>query len=142
MTAAVIWLIAGIALLVSEALTGTFVLLMLGGGALAAAASSAFLGTSPLVDTAVFGGVSVVLLGLARPALRRRTDTVLEPAHESPIGTSGLVVQRVDAHSGQIKIEGELWSARALDHERVYEPGERVTVLRLSGVTAVVGAEI
>jgi membrane protein implicated in regulation of membrane protease activity len=142
MTAAVIWLLAGIALLVSEVFTGTFVLLMLGGGALAAAASSAFLGTPPLGDAGVFAGVSLLLLGLARPALRRQAQVPLEPAHDSPIGSSAVVVQRVDEHSGQIKIDGELWSARPLERGRVYEPGEHVTVMRLSGVTAVVDTEL
>jgi membrane protein implicated in regulation of membrane protease activity len=37
MTAAVIWLIAGLALIAAEVLSGEFVLLMIGGGALAAA---------------------------------------------------------------------------------------------------------
>ena len=41
-----------------------------------------------------------------------------------------------------IKIDGELWSARSLDHARVFEPGERVTVMQLSGVTAVVSPEL
>jgi membrane protein implicated in regulation of membrane protease activity len=48
----------------------------------------------------------------------------------------------VDRYSGQIKIDGELWSARALEDDRVFEPGERVTVMQLSGVTAVVSAEL
>lgn len=142
MSAAVIWLIAAIALLGTEVLTGTFVLLMLGGGALAAAGSSALLGTSPPVDAAVFAVVSVLLLAAARPALRRRAGVEPEVVDNSPIGTSGQVVRRVDAHSGQIKIEGELWSARSLDHTRVFEPGERVLVIQLCGVTAMVSTDL
>ena len=142
MSAVVIWLIAGIALLGAEALTGTFVLLMLGGGALAAAGSSALLGTPPPVDAAVFAVVSVLLMAAARPALRRRAGVELEVADNSPIGTSGLVVRRVDATGGQIKIDGELWSARSLDDTRVFEPGERVLVIQLSGVTAMVSTAL
>lgn len=136
------WLIAGIAMLGAEVLTGTFVLLMLGGGALAAAGSSALLGTSLPLSALVFAVVSVLLLAGARPALRRRTHVELEAADNSPVGHHGLVVVRVDEVSGQIKIDGELWSARSMEHDRVFEAGEWVTVLRLSGVTAMVGSTV
>src|SRR5258707_15572655 len=119
MTAAVIWLIAGITMLGAEVLTGTFVLLMFGGGALAAAGSSALLGASLPVSALVFAVVSVLLLAGARPVLHRRTQVALEPADNSPVGAHGVVVRRVDEVSGQIKINGELWSARSLEHARV-----------------------
>jgi membrane protein implicated in regulation of membrane protease activity len=142
MTAAVIWLIAGITMLGAEVLTGTFVLLMFGGGALAAAGSSALLGASLPVSALVFAVVSVLLLAGARPVLHRRTQVALEPCDNSPVGAHGLVVRRVDEVSGQIKIDGELWSARSMEHARVFEPGEWVTVLQLSGVTAMVGSAL
>ena len=135
-----IWLIAGIALLGAEVLTGTFVLLMLGGGAMAAAGSAALLGASLPVSALVFAVVSVLLLAGARPVLRRRTHVELEPAGNSPVGARGLVVLRVDEVDGQIKIDGALWSARSMEHARVFEPGEWVTVMQLSGVTAMVGS--
>jgi len=51
---AVLWLIAGIALIAAEVLSGEFVLLMLGGGALAAAGASFLVPDSPVV-----GGVTL-----------------------------------------------------------------------------------
>lgn len=142
MTAAVIWLIAGIALLGAEVITGTFVLLMFGGGALVAAGSSALLGASLPVSALVFAVVSVLLLAGARPVMRRRMQVELESTDNSPVGAYGLVVRRVDEVEGQIKIDGELWSARSLEHTQVFEPGEWVTVLQLSGVTAMVGSAL
>jgi membrane protein implicated in regulation of membrane protease activity len=141
MTEAAAWLIVGLVLVGAEVLTGTFVLVMLGGGALAAAAAAGFLHTSWPVDVAIFALVSLALLFGARPALRRRLHVELD-AGRDPVGFSALVVARVDRDSGQIKIDGELWSARSLEHGRVFEPGERVTVMQLSGVTAVVGTEL
>jgi len=141
MTTSVIWLIAGITMLGAEVLTGTFVLLMLGGGALAAAGSSA-LGASLPLSALAFAVVSVLLLAGARPVLRRRTHVELEATDNSPVGAHGLVVSPVDEHRGQIKIDGELWSARSAEHERVFEPGEWVTVVGLSGVTAMVGSAL
>lgn len=142
MTEAIVWLLAGLALIGVELLTGTFVLVMLGGGALAAAAVSAFAHTPVTINVVIFAIVSVALIAGLRPAVRRRMHVELDPERHSPIGATGLVVQRVDRDSGQIKIDGELWSARALEDDRVFEPGERVTVMRLAGVTAVVSAEL
>lgn len=139
---AVLWLLVGLMLIGAELATGTFVLVMLGGGALAAALAAAVLPLPMLADVGVFAVVSAALLMGARPALQRRMHVELEEAQHGPIGASGLVVQRVDRDGGQIKVAGELWSACALEHNRVFEPGERVTVMQLSGVTAVVSSEL
>lgn len=141
MTEAGWWLIAGLLLVGVELLTGTFVLVMLGGGALVAAAVAAVAHPPLVVDVGVFAVASVALLVGVRPVLRRRMHVAFDSGHD-PVGVSALVVARVDRDGGQIKIDGELWSARSLEYGRAFEPGERVTVMQLSGVTAVVGAEL
>jgi membrane protein implicated in regulation of membrane protease activity len=143
MTAAVIWLIVGALLVVAELLSGEFVLLMLGGGALAAGGVS-LLVAGPVVGGVVFAVVSVLLLFAVRPALRRRLDRGNDPAvmhHQALLGSTAIAVSRVDEHGGRVKIGGELWSARASDGHGVIEPGARVTVLSISGATAVVVAQ-
>jgi membrane protein implicated in regulation of membrane protease activity len=141
MTEAVVWLVAGLVLLGVELFTGTFVLVMLSGGALAAGAA-AFAGLPTAINAVIFAVVSVALVFGVRPALRRRMHVELDPVRHNPVGEGALVVRRVDRYGGQIKIDGELWSARALEDGRVFEPGERVIVLQLSGVTAMVSAEL
>jgi membrane protein implicated in regulation of membrane protease activity len=143
MTAAVIWLIVGVLLVVAELLSGEFVLLMLGGGALAAGGVS-LLVAGPVVGGVVFAVVSVLLLFAVRPALRRRLDHGVDRAvmhHQALLGSTAIVVSRVDEHGGRVKIGGELWSARTSDGHGVIEPGARVTVLSISGATAVVVAQ-
>jgi membrane protein implicated in regulation of membrane protease activity len=141
MTAAVIWLIAGLALIAAEVLSGEFVLLMLGGGALAAAGASALLGGGPLLGVGVFAVASVLLLFAVRPALRRKLDRGIDHSvmhHRALVGNTAFVVARVDGHGGQVKIAGDLWSARSLDGHDVIEPGAKVTVMDISGATALV----
>jgi membrane protein implicated in regulation of membrane protease activity len=140
MAVAVIWLIFALVLAGAEALSGHMFLLMLGGGALAASATS-WLADSPLwIDGAVFLVVSVLLLVLVRPALRRR----LTPARELPTGIkalegkNALVLDRVACDEGQVKLDGQVWTARPLNDGDVYEPGESVTVMHIDGATAVV----
>ncbi len=137
---AVLWLIFALVLAGAEALTGHMFLVMLGGGALAAAVTSWLMDWPVWANGAVFLIVSVLLLVLVRPALRRR----LTPAHvpqmgiEALEGKNALVLERVTHDNGQVKLGGEVWTARPLDDGDVYEPGESVTVMHIDGATAVV----
>ena len=141
MTAAVIWLIAGLALIAAEVLSGDFVLLMLGGGALAAAGASLF-GLGALGGTLVFAVASVLLLFAVRPVLHRRLHREATPMHhEALVGGPAVVVARVDGQGGRVRIGGELWSARSFDGVQVIEAGRQVTVVSISGATALVLAE-
>lgn len=140
MPAALIWLIFALGLAAAEALTGDMFLLMLSGGALAAAGSSWLLGLPLWADGAVFLVVSVLLLLGVRPALRRKLTAgtgLPEPARALE-GKHALVIDRVDQHHGQVKLDGEVWTARPYAEEDVYQPGEQVTVMHIDGATAVV----
>jgi membrane protein implicated in regulation of membrane protease activity len=140
MSAAVIWLVVALGLAGAEALTGDMFLLMLGGGALAAAGSSWLLDLPIWTDGAVFLVVSVLLLALVRPALRRRLTPPksLTTGIEALEGKHALVLDRVARDEGQIKIDGQIWTARPLNEGDEFEPGERVTIMRIDGATAVV----
>ncbi len=140
MSAAVIWLVLGLVLIAAEVLSGEFVLLMLGVAALVAAGVS-FAVAGVAVGAISFAVAAVVLVFAARPALRRRLDRGIEHSTmhtKALVGRSAVVVSRVDGHGGRIRIGGELWSARASDGHEVIEPGAAVTVLDISGATALV----
>ncbi|MBV8790284.1 MAG: NfeD family protein [Mycobacterium sp.] len=140
MHAAVLWLIFALVLAGAEALTGHLFLMMLGGGALAAALTSWLTGWPVWVDGAVFLIVSVLLLTLVRPALRRRlTPAVPVPLGiEALTGKTALVLERVARDEGQVRLDGQVWTARPLNEDETYEPGEPVTVMQINGATAVV----
>jgi membrane protein implicated in regulation of membrane protease activity len=139
--AAVVWLVAGFALIAAEVLSGGFVLIMLGVGALVAAGFAA-LGVSIWLDVAACAGTSVALTTLARPMLKRRLHTAHVPTNvEALVGDKAIVVSTVDAHGGKVKLRGELWSARSFVETEVLEPGQAVTVMTISGATAVVLGE-
>ena len=144
MPAALIWVIVAFGLAGAEALTGDMFMLMLSGGALAAAGSSWLLDLPIWADGAVFLVVSVLLLVLVRPVLRRR----FAPARGLPTGIkalegkSALVLDRVARDEGQVKLDGQVWTARPLNDSDVFEPGDRVTVMHINGATAVVFKDI
>ncbi|UVO11048.1 NfeD family protein [Mycobacterium sp. SVM_VP21] len=141
MPTALIWLVFALGLAGAEALTGDMFLLMLSGGALSAAAASALTDWPLWTDGAVFLVVSVLLLVLVRPALRRRlwSGVGTETGVAALAGKTALVLDRVEQHGGRVKLGGEVWTARALAEGDVFEPGEQVTVMHIDGATAVVG---
>ncbi|BDB43037.1 MULTISPECIES: NfeD family protein [Mycobacterium] len=140
MPVALVWLIGALVLVGAEALTGDMFLLMLGGGALAAATAS-WLTDWPLwADGLVFLVVSVLLLATVRPTLRRRLTPAKTPVMgvKALEGKNAVVLDRVAHDNGQVKLDGQVWTARPLNDGDVYEPGQSVTVVHIDGATAVV----
>ena len=84
--------------------------------------------------------VSVLLVVLVRPALRRRLTPAAGPQMgiKALEGKNALVLDRVTRDEGQVKLDGQVWTARPLNEGDVYEPGESVTVMHIDGATAVV----
>lgn len=140
MSPALIWLLAGAVLVGAEMVSGELFMLMLGGGALAAA-GGAVLGLGVLGSAVVFAVVSVALLLAVRPVVRRRLEAGMAPLethHATMVGRSAEVVARVDGEGGRVRIAGELWSARSMDGHEVLEEGSTATVLDVSGAVALV----
>lgn len=140
MTPALIWLLAGVVLVGAELVSGELFLLMLGGGALAAAGGAA-VGLGWFGSAGVFALVSVLLLLAVRPAAKRKLQERMGPLERHQdrfVGATAEVVRRVDGAGGQVRIGRELWSARAMDGHEVLEEGAVVTVLEVTGAAVLV----
>ncbi|WP_327011915.1 NfeD family protein [Dactylosporangium sp. NBC_01737] len=136
----IVWLVVGAALIVAEIFTTTFVLLMFGLGAFAAAGAAA-LGAGVPVQAAVFAVVSALSFLAVRPTLTRymrRDVRDTQMGVEALEGSMALVIEAVDHDSGQIKIDGEMWRARPYDATQTFAVGDRVRVIEIKGATAMV----
>jgi membrane protein implicated in regulation of membrane protease activity len=135
----VIWAIAAAALAGGEVLSLGFFLGLLALGA-AVAALAAGVGVSVELQVALFAVTSVASLAFIRPiALRHmKTPARLRSGTAALVGARAIVLERVDADRGQVKIGGEVWTARAYDEDDVFEPGARVDVMKIDGATALV----
>jgi membrane protein implicated in regulation of membrane protease activity len=135
----VVWMLAAAALAVGEVFTLGF---LLGPIALAALLAAAIAGVGgPLeVQFAAFIVASVASLAFIRPVVRRHTQMParLRTGTAALVGQRALVLDRVDSLGGSVKIGGEVWTARSYDEDQVFEPGERVDVLKIEGATALV----
>ena len=135
----VYWMIAAGALAVGEIVTLSF---FLGPIAVAAAvaAVAALIGAGVAIQILVFTIASAASLLVLRPIARRhlRTPAQLRTGTAALVGEHAVVLERVDRDGGQIKLAGEIWTARAFDEDEVLEAGARVQVMQIQGATALV----
>ncbi|TXS45630.1 NfeD family protein [Streptomyces sp. uw30] len=134
------WLIGAAALGIGLVITAMPELGMLAVGAVAAAVAAGIFGGDAVVQVVAFVVVSTALIAVVRPiANRHRAQRPqLATGIEALKGKQAVVLERVDASGGRIKLAGEIWSARSLDTDRAYEVGQEVDVVDIEGATAIV----
>ncbi|MGW1958203.1 NfeD family protein [Streptomyces sp. NPDC001920] len=134
------WLIGAAALGIGLVITAMPELGMLAVGAVAAALVAGVLGGEAVAQVVSFVVVSTALIAVVRPiANRHRAQRPqLATGIDALKGRRAVVLERVDASGGRIKLAGEVWSARSLDTDRAYEVGEEVDVVDIEGATAIV----
>jgi membrane protein implicated in regulation of membrane protease activity len=135
----IIWLVLAAVLGVAEVMTTTLSFGLIAAGAVVAAlVGMAGIGL-PLQVTA-FVLASAAGLGVIRPiAIRHiKQPPLLRTGTAALVGRSAVVVEEVNAHSGQVRIGGELWSSRPYDESLVIPAGSTVDVLAIEGATALV----
>jgi membrane protein implicated in regulation of membrane protease activity len=136
-----LWLILAVIFAVGEIATLGFFLAPFAGGAAIAAVVSA-VGVPFVGSLAVFLVVAVVLLAALRPLARshRRMPPSLRTGTAALVGKNATVVERIANQEGVgcVKIDGDVWTARAYMEDETYEPGTRVQVVEIRGATALV----
>jgi membrane protein implicated in regulation of membrane protease activity len=134
-----VWLGLAIALGVLELFSLDLILLMLAAGAIVGmVVALAQLDVWVQVLAAV--AASVAALAVVRPSVVKRLHAgpTLVLGHQALVGRQALVVEQISSQGGQVRISGELWTARPYDDDVVIEPGTRVDVLEIKGATALV----
>ena len=137
----VLWLIAAVIFAIGEIISMSLFLAPFAGGA-AVASVLAATGAGATVEWAAFLVVSVVLLAALRPIARehQRNRGKLKTGTAALVGKQATVVERIANAEGVgcVKLDGEIWTARAYDDDDVIEPGTKVHVLEIRGATALV----
>ena len=140
----VLWLIAAVVLAVGEIATVGFFLAPFAAGALVAAVVSAA-GTGTAITLIVFLLAAVAALAALRPVARshRRTPAQIRTGTAALVGRQAMVVERIANNEGVgcVKLDGEVWTARAYDEDDIIEEGRRVQVVEIRGATALVSEE-
>ena len=137
----ILWVIAACAFGVGEMLTTSFFLAPFAVGAGVAAVVDVA-GAGALASWVVFVFVSLLTLALVRPIARQhlRMPPRIRTGTAALIGKQALVLERIANNEGVgcVKIDGEVWTARAYDDDHVIDRGTRVYVVEIKGATALV----
>ena len=134
-----VWLILAGVFVIGEVLTSGFLIFWLGLGALIAMAVS-FLTDSIIIQTTVFLISSVILILATKPLIKKFANTeTVKTNVQSIIGKKGLVTKDINSinSTGQVKIDGELWSAIG-ENDMEISKGTEVEVVEIKGVKVIV----
>jgi membrane protein implicated in regulation of membrane protease activity len=142
MPAWLFWLLAGLVLAILEILTPGFVLACFSFGCFVAAIVAA-LDFSVNWQIGLFAATTFVLFISARQVFGKLFSAKKSPVLTNVdrlIGLAATTLEEVDNMSGQVKVEGEIWSARSASGEKL-PAGIKVRVMRVDGNHLVVGPE-
>lgn len=134
------WLIAFVVFVGIEILTMALTTIWFAGGAIAGFLLSLF-GLPVEAQLASFVVVSFLLLFLTRPfAVRCINNSTVKTNVESLVGKQARVTDRIDNDqgTGAAVVNGQEWTARALEDHQIYEPGTMVTIQEIRGVKLIV----
>ena len=136
-----LWLILAVVFGVGEILTLGFFLAPFAGGAAVAAVVSAA-GAPTAAALAVFLVIAIGLLLALRPLARahRRLPPSIRTGTAALVGKQATVLERIANGEGVgcVRLDGEVWTARAYDDDETFEAGTRVQVIEIRGATALV----
>lgn len=136
----IFWLIAAGIFFIIEMATIGFLVFWLGIGALLAMITS-FITDSIIIQFIVFVTTSTLLLIFTRPLVNKfiKIPKEIKTNAYSIIGKKGIVISKINNvdGAGQIKIDGEVWSAKSFDEENIEKDAE-VEIVEIDGVKAVV----
>ena len=134
-----IWLIAAGVFLILEIFTMGFLVFWLSIGSLLAMLIS-FITDSIIIQTTVFVISSGLLIFATKPLVKKFTekDTTKTNVY-SLIGKKAIVTKNIEwtTGEGQIKFDGQVWSARTEEQENI-EKGTEVEIVKIEGVKAFV----
>lgn len=132
----VVWAVLAAVLAVAELFTLELTATMLAVGALGGLLAAS-LGAPVPAQVAVAAVVSALMLAGVRPVVRRHLGTpgLANDPGRALVGVEAVVVQEVTDGSGQVRVHGELWTARPALPGQVLPPGSPVWVGAVTGAT-------
>ena len=138
---ALVWLVLAVVLGAIELMSTTFILLWVAIAALVTGLLG-LLVHSFVAQLGVFAVLSVVLLLLTRPLVRRWRNAGA-PTYQSNVqrlvGEQGIVVTRLaGGKAGMVRVGNDVWSARGELSDIQLEPGERVRIVAVRSALLIV----
>ncbi|MEL7656687.1 MAG: NfeD family protein [Bacillota bacterium] len=139
MSEPLIWILIAVIFAIIEAFTmGLTTIWFTVGGV--AACIIALIGGPLLLQVIVFLLVSIILLYFTRPLAEKRLKIGHEKNNvDQMIGKTALVTEKIEPyHTGQVKLNGLVWTAVTKDNEDTLAKGDLVKIIGIEGVKLIV----
>ncbi len=137
-----IWLIASGVFFLGEIFTISFLLFWPGVGAFLAFLVSLIAPENLLIQILVFVISTVLMIIFTKPLINKlfknKDNTSMN--NSAVLGKKGIVIKKMDKDNpvGQVKVNGELWSAIKSDKDKAINVGESVIIEKIDGVKLLV----
>lgn len=135
-----IWLIISGLFFIGEIITVGFLVLWLSIGSLVAMVVSIFAPDAIILQTSIFVISSALLILFTKPLVDKYITRKTVPTNVNTlIGKKAIVLTSINSleATGQVKVNGEVWSAKA-ETEEIIEKGTEVEILQVDGVKLLV----
>ncbi len=136
-----VWLIIAGVCFIIEMMTVGFFVFWFGIGALLTMIFSFIFPDNLVLQASIFVISSTLLIFCTKPLVKKlsKSDKKVATNAYSIIGKKGIVVQDINPTNGigQIKVAGEVWSAKTSDNS-IIEKGNEIQIIEIDGVKAVV----
>lgn len=135
----IVWIAAAVIFFVIEVLTSQIVTIWFAVGSIGAIFANV-LKAETIWQIVVFAVLSLITLLIARPYMKKFTQTKVQPTNaDMCIGSKAVVTEDIDntKGTGQVKIKGAVWSAKSNDEEVILKDSV-VIVKSISGVKLIV----
>lgn len=95
-----------------------------------------FFSVDILWQIAAFLVVSAIGVFVSQKYLRKYVKATAKTNIEAIIGEKCIVTEKIDnfAGAGQVKVKGQIWSARGVEEDALFESGEILTIVAVEGV--------
>ncbi len=135
----VIWLILLVGALVLESISMQLFSVWFAAGALAALIAS-LLDAPVWLQVTLFIVVTAASLAATRPLVKKLHSKIQPTNADRYLGRTGIVIEEIDNRkaTGQIKVDGSIWTARSLGEGDVIAIDQLVQVKEIQGVKAMV----
>lgn len=137
-----IWLITSGIFFLGEIFTISFLLFWPGVGAFLAFLTSLIVPENLLVQIVVFVASTILMIIFTKPLINKlfknKDNTSMN--NSAVLGKKGIVIKKMDKDNpvGQVKVNGELWSAIKSDKDKAINVGESVIIEKIDGVKLLV----
>lgn len=135
-----IWLLVACAFAILEMFTAGFMVIWIGVAALVSMLVSFIFPEAFAIQVVIWGILSVILVLFTKKFATKVSGNTIPTNVYSVIGKKANVIVEINGEksTGQVKVDGDIWSAKTEEFNAIIPVGTVVEIVRVDGVKVVV----